>query len=151
MTLRRAPAAELKAGRVSRHDGHIVIAMQFYPRFIPSTLRDEYCHELAPERGLFAEFKAAERRLGDHDRAFAEVRYEARFWPGKDGRATLSRLAGQAMKDEVILICQCRLDQRCHVDLLLLFARRLHGVASPPLAAEYPVFAQRVEEWARVL
>jgi uncharacterized protein YeaO (DUF488 family) len=146
--LRRASVADLKHGNVSRADGLVVVAMVHYPRFLQKELRDEYVRDLAPDPELFRQFKALDRGLGDHDAAFEQVDYEKRFWLSKDGRAQLSRLAALAKERDVILICQCQVDQRCHCDLVLLMARRLHGAKIEALPFPYDRFMTRLEAWA---
>ncbi len=142
--LYRAPVREVKLGRVSRRYGRVVVVMRHYPRFLPKENVDEYCRSLAPELALFTEFKARERALGDHDRAFAEVNYPARFDLVPAGWVDLERLAHESRQRSVYLICQCELDQRCHADLLLLAARRRFGAETPALRFEYPEFEARL-------
>jgi hypothetical protein len=152
--LRRASVADVKAGRVAGGSSHIVVVMLHYPRFLAADLRDEYVRALAPPAELFEEFKALERATGDHDRAFAEVDYERRFWLAKPGLAELERLAAKARAGiDVVLVCQCTADQKCHADLLLLMARRFHGAETGETTAmaapgAYAAFRARVDAWA---
>lgn len=142
--LKQASTADLKAKQVSRADGLVVIAMRTYPRQVTKGERDEYLVDLSPDPALFREFKEAERRLGDHDAAFAAVRYEERFQLGSSALADLRRLSRAAGDRDVFLVCQCAIGQRCHRELLLLAARQaFDAVADSPLN-DYPVFGQRL-------
>ena len=61
--------------------------MQYYPRFVKKELVDEYLRTFAPDKELFTEFKAQDRKLKNHDLAFAAVSYEERFsYPGYEAR-----------------------------------------------------------------
>lgn len=143
--LRQASVAELKKGTVSRKGGHVVIAMRTYPRQVTKLERDEYIVDLSPEPALFREFKECERRTGDHDAAFAEVRYEQRFALGSTALSELARMSKLAAERDVYLICQCARGARCHRELLLLAARHAFDAdAEPPLNA-YPEFTARLE------
>lgn len=143
--LYRAPVLDLKSGRVSRRLSYTVVVMQFYPRFLKKEMVDEYLHSLAPPLELFAEFKALDRELKDHDRAFREVRYEERFAVGNEGADDLRRISELAKDRDVILFCQCGTLERCHADLLLLLARHwFHARAAHPRVS-YPQFVKRIE------
>src|SRR4051812_19980768 len=143
--LYRAPVQDLKSGRIARRYSYTVVVMQHYPRFLPKPLVDEYLHELAPERALFAEFKKLDRETKDHDAAFAAVRYEERFRVGHDGAESLQRLSDVARERDVFLVCQCTTLQRCHGDLLLLLARRWFKAPTTYVRVSYPIFEKRVE------
>lgn len=121
------------------------MVMQYYPRFLGKELGAEYLRVLAPDRELFKEFKEREKQLGDHDRAFLEVRYEERFQLSKEGLAQLKGLSDRARAEDVFLLCQCPVNQRCHADLLLLIARQCFQAPTQSLWHRYPVFESRVE------
>ena len=143
--LKQASTADLKAGTVTRAAGLVVVAMRTYPRQITRTQRDEYLVDLSPDPQLFRDFKDAERRLGDHDLAFAEVGYERRFQLNSSALSDLARLARAAQDRDVFLVCQCAVGQRCHRELLLMCARRgFEADAEAPRNA-YPEFAARLE------
>lgn len=146
MTLYRAPVALIKSEKISRRHGHLIVAMRFYPRYLAKEKVDEYQRVLAPEEGLFAEFKAKDRELKDHDAAFDLVRYEERFDLTPEGDAELARAAELATKRDVYLICQCTHDQKCHCDLLLLMARELRGAPVSQIPFRYPAFEKRLAE-----
>lgn len=142
--LYRASVYDVKDGRISRRYGYLVIVMQFYPRFIRKEMIDEYVHDLAPARELLTEFKALDRKLKDHDRAFGEVQYEERFGVSDVGLGHLERLSEQAKTRDVFLICQCGPRERCHADLLLLTARRRFSAGIQAPRVKYPVFEKRI-------
>lgn len=144
--LKQASTADLKAKTVSRADGLIVIAMRTYPRQITKLERDEYVVDLSPDAALFRDFKDAERALGDHDQAFAEVRYEERFVLGSGALAELRRLARAAEERDVYLVCQCAMGQRCHRELLLMGARHAFDAPADLPRNAYPIFAKRLAE-----
>lgn len=146
--LYRAPVQEVKSGRISRRYGYLVVVMQYYPRFLPKTAIDEYVRALAPDRELFTEFKAKDRKLSDHDKAFAEVRYEERFRLTEEGEEELGRLSEMAKGRDVFLLCQCASLEHCHADLLLLAARYWFGAAIQHVRVSYPVFEARVKSRA---
>jgi uncharacterized protein YeaO (DUF488 family) len=125
--LKEASVADLTSGSVTRAQGHVVIAMCFYPRGVSRSLRDEYLRVLAPDRTLFREFKDRERAHGDHDRAFAEVDYVRRFRLEPAGLTELERLSELSRTRDVYLVCQCRVGQACHRQLLLRLARERFG------------------------
>jgi len=142
--LYRASVTDVKSGRISRNYGHIAVVMQYYPRFLSKNLISEYLRELAPERGLFTEFKTLDRELNDHNRAFEEVRYEERFALGEAGKVDLERLTGLSRQGDVYLVCQCTPLQRCHADLLMMMARRWYGASTQFARLQYPRFAERI-------
>lgn len=143
--LYRFPVKEIKSGSIKRGRNHLVIVMQHYPRFISKTLIDEYLHSLAPERDLFAEFKVKDRELKNHDLAFDEVQYEKRFSLTSPGKEDLERLCETAQSKEVLLFCQCHLNEKCHADLLLLLAQHWFEARISPLRMTYPVFLKRLQ------
>ena len=144
--LYRASVLDVKQGRVSTRYGYLVVVMQHYPRFVKKDLIHEYLRVLAPEKGLFTEFKALARQVKDHNRAFAEINYEQRFEISLDGRDELARLGEMAASRDVYLICQCASLERCHADLLLLFARLRYGANAQTPRLSYPIFEKRLLE-----
>ena len=130
---------------MTRARGLIVIAMRTYPRQITKLQRDEYLVDLSPDPQLFRDFKEAERRLGDHDAAFAEVGYERRFQLGSSALSELARLARLAQDRDVFLVCQCTVGQRCHRELLLMCARHAFAADAEAPRNGYPEFAARLE------
>jgi hypothetical protein len=144
--LMRASVKDVLNGHISREKAYIVVTMRFYPRFFHRELRDEYLAVLAPERGLFTEFKAKERTMKSHNPAFAAVNYEERFWLNEDGMDELKRLSEKARDRDVFLICQCNPLQRCHVDLLLMIAAHFFQAICEKPRFDYPLFAERLRK-----
>jgi uncharacterized protein YeaO (DUF488 family) len=142
--LRQASVADLRSGAISRKDGHVVVAMRFYPRGLARELRDEYVRALSPDEVLFREFKAVERATGDHERAFTEVDYERRFRLSPEGRKELSRLAAMSRERDVYLVCQCVVGQACHRELLLRIADVELGAPIDVVHRAYPEFEKRL-------
>ena len=143
--LYRFAVKELSAGAIQRRFGHTVVVMQYYPRFVGRDLIDEYCRNLAPAKDLFTEFKALERSLKDHDRAFEQIHYEERFSLSPEGVSDLQRLSALSAARDVYLICQCLALQRCHADLLLLAARHLFQAGVQWPRQTYDVFSNRLK------
>lgn len=142
--LYRASVQDVKDERISRRRTHLAVVMQYYPRFLAKDRIDEYVRALAPQRGLFTEFKAKDRELKDHNRAFELVQYESRFGLTPEGLSALARLSEVARTKDVAFLCQCAAVDKCHGDLLLLMARRWHGANTPPLRHAYPIFETRL-------
>jgi uncharacterized protein YeaO (DUF488 family) len=144
VVLRQASVADVRKGRVSRARGRVVVAMRIHPRGFAKSLRDEYVAALAPAPDLFADFRRAKAWHEDHERAFADSRYEDRFFLGAEGVGALARLSGDAWHGEVFLVCQCEVGERCHRELLLLAARTVFGAPVDVVHHEYPAFARRL-------
>lgn len=144
--LRQASVGDVRAGAVSRRDGHIVVVMRFYPRGLARGLRDEYVRSLSPDEILFREFKARERAHGDHERAFVEVEYERRFRLGADGLRELTRLAALSREKDVYLVCHCQIGEACHRELLLRIAHVRLGAPTDRVRRPYPEFDRRIDE-----
>ena len=142
--LRQASVPDLTAGRLSRSDGLVVIAMRTYPRQVTRTARDEYLIDLSPDPALFRDFKEAERRLADHDAAFTEVDYENRFTLSGTAMIELERLCRAADDRDVFLVCQCAPGQRCHRERLLMIARQAFDAPAEDPRNVYPKFAARL-------
>ena len=143
--LYRFAVNELKAGALQRRYGYSVVVMQYYPRFVKKELVDEYLRTLAPDKELFTEFKALDRKFGDHDLAFEKVRYEERFSLSAAGVDDLKRLSALSLTQDVYLFCQCRATERCHADLLLLAARLWFRAPIQWIRVKYPRYEARLE------
>ena len=142
--MKQASVGQLRRDEVGRQDGYVVVCMAFYPRGLKKDLMDEYRTHLAPEKSLFAEWKVAEGEVG-HDEAFAKVDYEARFDLEPMAVESLRRLSDKVAKQDVYLVCQCEIGQRCHRELLLLYVREKFKTPIGPLHNEYPVFEARLK------
>lgn len=143
--LRRASVQDIQSGRVNRDQAYLAVVMRFYPRFLKKEKVDVYIRDLAPEATLFAEFKKKDRELANHNSAFYLVKYEARFDLTPAGRAKLKELSDLSHERDVVLICQCRDFDRCHCDLLLLWAERHYGAKAQGLIFDYPDFKARLD------
>ena len=129
---RQARVEDISNRRITKTHGQIVVVTQFYPRFLKRNLIHEYQHGLAPQRELLQEFKAAEKALVDelgksalsdaHNRAFEIVGYETKFTLSPDAVSELGRLAEIAKTGDVYLVCHCKVGDRCHREILMLYA-----------------------------
>jgi len=142
--LYRASVTDVKCKRLSRRTGYLAVVMQHYPRFLTKEMIDEYIHDLAPQRELFAEFKARDRDMKDHDAAFAAVDYENRFELNGAGMAALERLSTMSRDRDVFLLCQCQSLEKCHGDLLLLLAKHHFAAPVARIRIRYPGFEDRL-------
>src|SRR5687767_7745897 len=97
--------------------GYIVIGMCFYPRGVSKEWRHEYRADLAPDRELFREWKNFEKTSG-HDAAFRLTNYETRFTLKSEALVHLDCLCER--EEDVYLICQCQVGERCHREMLML-------------------------------
>ena len=142
--LDRASVAEVKAARVSKADGYLVVAMRLYPRFLPRGLTNEYTKSLAPEAALFGRYRDLKKQSGQQNQAFQSAGYEQSFALSQEGMHDLARLASLSMDKNVFLICQCDRQEYCHVDLLLLMAESRFGASIGKLPYDYPAFRERL-------
>lgn len=138
--LYRISVQDIKEKKITRRFGYLAVVMQYYPRFLAKTLIDEYCHDLAPDRALFTEFKEMEKTLGDHNLAFDRVEYEKRFRLSDLGIQALERLSALSTDRNVYLACQCAPLQKCHGDLLLLLAKNHFHAKTQHPRVSYPEF-----------
>lgn len=145
-TLKQASIEEITSGKLTREQGHIVVCMRHYPRYLKKELRDEYHHELAPDEKLFEEFQAMKKKLGgDHNAAFRLVRYEDRFRLSDEASAELRRLSELSQTKDVYLACMCGPGERCHRDLLLIYAQHCFGAPAAKPRFPYPAFERRIK------
>ena len=149
--LKQASVTDLTMGRISKDEGHIVITMRRYPRFVNKKLRDEYLTCMSPEKKLFEDWLEAKRKYQDHDGAFFKSHFEERFEINEEGIEHLARLSALAHEKDVYLICQCKTGERCHREFLLIMAKWLFNAETASPANKYPIFEKRVTEWKRVL
>jgi uncharacterized protein YeaO (DUF488 family) len=140
----RASVADVKAARVSKADGYLVVAMRFYPRFLPKALTDEYAKSLAPEAALFGRYRDLKKLSGQQNQAFQSAGYEQSFALSEEGMEDLARLTSRSRDQKVFLICQCDRQEHCHVDLMLLIAELRFGASVGKLPYEYPAFRKRI-------
>lgn|GEM_PF-720551 len=149
--LRQASVSDLITDRVNRDKGYIVITMRRYPRFVARELRDEYLHTMSPDVKLHEAWLGAKRRNHDHNGAFARVQYEHHFTVSDPGWADLQRLCRKARQRTVYLVCQCRVGDRCHREMLLLLARELFKIPAEEPKNDYPEFRKRFSLFRRQL
>ena len=142
--LDRASVAEVKAARVSKADGHLVVAMRLYPRFLPKGLTNEYTKSLAPEAALFGRYRDLKKKSGQQNQAFQSAGYEQSFALSLEGMNDLERLTTLSRDQKVFLICQCDRQEYCHVDLLLLIAEHRFGASIGKLPYDYKEFMERL-------
>ncbi len=143
--LKQAATGQVRKNEIKKTDGYLVIAMCFYPRGLRRELRDEYRGDLAPDRALLKDFKAAVEKVG-HNAAFAEVRYEERFQLSAAALAHLRHLSALSQKQDVYLICQCELGQRCHREILMLLAEQKFSAPIEKTYFDYPIALRRFLE-----
>ena len=145
--LQQASVDALRHGDVSRKRGYIAVTMHHYPRGLKKDLRDEYISALAPGDTLLHDFLAHVKKLGeDHNAAFEACHYEKRFGITAEGLGHLQRLIELSTSKDVYLVCQCRDDERCHRELLLMLAREWYGAKTAPLRFDYETFARRLQK-----
>ena len=141
--LRTATVQDLTGSRVSREQGYVVVVMRRYPRGVKKLLMDKYATSLAPDEALLTDFLETRRSLaGSHNAAFEAVQYEERLHLSAEGLEDLAQLSEMSRVQDVFLVCQCRRDQRCHRDLLLLLAQARHGAEIEKLRFAYPRFLE---------
>ncbi len=145
--LKKGCVDDIKSGALAKSSGYIVVPMCHYPRGLSKQLIDEYVKALAPDKKLLDDFHAERERLGgNHNAAFLSCRYQDRFGLAPNGVAELERLAQLSAGKDVYLVCQCRLDQRCHRELLLIMARKWWGTKTELRAFSYSDFENRLSD-----
>ena len=149
--LTQGSITDAKNESIPRNGSYLVVTMRFYPRFLKREKRDEFACELAPVKELLHDFNSAQKRLGDHNPAFAEVDYENRFHLSKDGFESLQRLADLSNDKDVYLLCVCKLGDRCHREMLMLLAQHLFQCDIGKVFHKYPTFEGRLEEFKKAL
>jgi uncharacterized protein YeaO (DUF488 family) len=142
--LRQASVSDLISGKIDRSRGYIAITMRRYPRFVHRELRDEYLSSMAPDRKLFEDWLSIKRKTGSHDAGFRGAHYEARFSLNDEGLEHLFRLTRLSRRRDVFLVCQCRVGQRCHREMLMILAKEYLKARVEGPYNEYPVFSKRL-------
>ncbi len=145
--LTQTSVAEIKNGNIPREKSHIVITMRFYPRFLRKEMRDEFCCDLAPTKDLLTKFNAAQKKLGNHNDAFAEVDYENIFNMTPAGYEHLRRLSKLSHDKDVYLVCICAAGERCHREMLMLLGNSLYGAPIGKVFHKYPDIMKRMPEF----
>lgn len=147
--LRQGSVSDLITDRVNREKGYVVITMRRYPRFVRRELRDEYLSTMSPDSKLHESWLSAKRRHHDHNGAFSRVHYENRFTVSPEGWADLERLCRLAKRKTVYLVCQCRVGDRCHREMLLMLAREIFNTPAEEPKNDYPDFKKRIPGFRR--
>lgn len=145
--LTQTSVAEVKNGKIPRKGSHIVITMRFYPRFLRKELREEFVCDLAPKKELLSSFNAAQKKLNNHNDAFAEVDYENTFYLTPEGWEHLRRLSEMSHEKDVYLVCICAAGERCHREMLMLLGKELFGAPIGKLFHSYPDLEKRIPEF----
>lgn len=143
--LRQTSIPDIRQGKISRKDGYLVACMAFYPRGLSKTRIDEFRNNLAPDRELFADWKASEEKAG-HEQAFVTSNYEDRFKISPEGKESLRRLVDLSRKQDVFLACQCEIGERCHREMLLLTAQAWFNADIGEIFKCYPRYMERLAQ-----
>lgn len=138
--LLRASVSDIKNGTVTKEDGYLVVTMRTYPRFLSKSLIEEYKQSLSPPKELFARYREIKKQISDQNEAFELAHYQRKFTLTPEGLQELQLLVERSINQNVYLICQCEKNERCHVDLLLLIAKRKMGALIGELPFEYSEF-----------
>ena len=141
--LKQGSAPDLRSGALDSSHGYLVVAMCYYPRGLKKDKIDEFRSDLAPDRELFTEWKEFEEKFG-HEEAFNKSNYEERFTLSSEALAHLRNLSDFAKRSDVFLICQCRIGERCHREILLLTAQKKFGAPIDKVFHEYPRYMKRL-------
>ena len=145
--LKQASVQQVRQQTLPRENSLIVIVMCFYPRGIRKEWRDDYRSELAPDRELFQEWKSFEKTAG-HDEAFQLTNYEFRFWLSELGLRYFNYYCDESSEKDVYLVCQCKVGEKCHREMLMLMGHRLFGAKMDKIHNLYPEFQKRLDEFA---
>ncbi len=142
--LLRASISEIKNGRITKRDGHLVVTMRHYPRFLSKSLTDDYKPELAPAKELFTRYREIKKTVSDQSEAFEQAQYQNKFTLSEAGLTALKELTALSREKAVYMICQCEKNERCHVDLMLLIAENKCGAAIGSVPFDYTEFRERL-------
>lgn len=145
--LTQTSVAEVKKGSIPRDTSHIVITMRYYPRFLRKEMRDEFVCDLAPTKDLLSKFNSAQKSLGNHNAAFAEVDYENTFNLPPSGYAHLRRLSELSHTKDVYFVCICAAGEMCHREMLMLLGKELYGAPIGEVFHKYPDIVKRMPEF----
>ncbi|MGZ3768706.1 MAG: DUF488 family protein, N3 subclade [Bdellovibrio sp.] len=142
--IKRASVAEIKDGKITKAMGYLVVTMRMYPRFLPKALVDDYRQSLSPQADLFARYREFKKKTGDQNKSFQMAHYQEEFELSDAGMKDLAELVEISKKQNVYMICQCSLHERCHVDLMLLIAQKKFGARIGKLPFDYMTFNSRM-------
>lgn len=142
--IKRASVADIKNQTISKSDGHLVVTMRVYPRFLPKALIDDFKQSLSPQKDLFSRYREFKKKTGDQNQSFESARYQQEFQLSEQGLRDLSELVEISKTQDVFMICQCHPSECCHVDLMLLIAEVQFGADINTLPFEYSIFRKRL-------
>jgi uncharacterized protein YeaO (DUF488 family) len=97
-------------------------------------------NRLSPQKELFEQYRANKKQLEDQNQAFELTKYQQKFKLTTDGLQNLQELVELSKKQDVYMICQCKQNERCHVDLMLLIAKTNFGAKIGELPYKYSEF-----------
>lgn len=143
LMLKQASIQQVWAQEIPRQNSVIVIAMCFYPRGVKKEWRDDYKKELAPDRELFREWKEAEKLHG-HVEAFVHSKYEERFQLSWLGEQYLKYYCNESRTKDVYLVCQCKLGEKCHREMLMLHGKIKYAAEIDKVFNDYAVYLARI-------
>jgi uncharacterized protein YeaO (DUF488 family) len=138
--LLRASVSDIKNGTVTKEDGYLVVTMRMYPRFLSKSLIDDFKQSLSPQKELFERYREIKKQIGNQNEAFELAHYQRKFALAPTGLQELRELAEVSKKQDVYMICQCERNERCHVDLMLLIAKKKFDGKIGELPYEYSEF-----------
>lgn len=142
--LEQASVSQIRREEPGRRDGYIAVVMCHYPRGLRTEARDAFISELAPDRPLLAEWKECEREKG-HEAAFKQTHYEERFQLSAWALHLLEELSRRSLKEDVYLVCQCEVGERCHREMLMLLAKAKFKASVGKIFKKYPVWIRRIK------
>jgi len=141
--LKQASVQQVWAQELPRENSLIVICMCYYPRGVKKEWRDDYKKELAPDRELFREWKEAEKEKG-HTEAFIVSHYEERFQLSWLGEQYLRYYCDESKAKDVYFVCQCKVGEKCHREMLLLHGRLKFGAKIDKVFNDYSIYVSRI-------
>lgn len=142
--LLRASVSDIKNGTVTKKNGYLVVTMRMYPRFLAKSFIDDYQQSLSPQKELFDRYREFKKQSGDQNQAFELARYQQKFALTPEGLQHLRQLVELSKTQNVYMICQCERHERCHVDLMLLIAKKTLSAKIGELPYKYSEFAAKL-------
>ena len=143
--LLQASVDQVRQQEISRDNSQIVITMCYYPRGVKKEWRDDFRSELAPDRKLFKDWKQLEKQAG-HDQAFELSQYEDRFSLSPVALYHLKKYSELSHRQDIYFVCQCKIGEKCHREMLLLTAKEKYNASIGPVFHLYPVFKNRIAQ-----
>lgn len=95
----------------SPRDGRRILITRYWPRGVPKAAADEYNPKLAPSRDLVRAYKDEFMCWDDFARRYlGEMAEDA-------AQAEIARLAAEAQRQTITLMCMCEDESHCHRSL----------------------------------